>query len=50
MQHQRQPLKSLTKQDKERLLMQYQGIFKNNIQEYAEKVKPKLKAIKNYSR
>ena len=40
----------LTKQDKERLLMQYQGIFKNNIQEYAEKVKPRLKTIKNYSR
>lgn len=30
--------------------MKYQGIFKNNIEEYSEKVKPKLKAIKNYSR
>ena len=50
MQYQPQNKNQLTKQDKERLLMQYQGIFKNNIQEYAEKVKPKLKAIKNYSR
>ena len=40
----------LTKQDKERLLMRYQGIFKNNIAEYAEKIKPQLRKIKNYSR
>lgn len=33
-----------------RLLMQYGGIFKNNIREYADKVIPKNKKTINYSR
>jgi hypothetical protein len=43
-------LKGKINQDKELLLMTYQGIFKNNIKEYAERVIPKLKVKKNYSR
>ena len=37
-------------QEKELMLMKYQGIFKNNISEFAEMIKPKLKKKKNYSR
>ena len=43
-------LKGKINQDKELLLMTYQGIFKNNIKEYADRVIPKLKVKKNYSR
>jgi hypothetical protein len=33
-----------------RILMQYGGVFKNNIAEFAEKIASKAKAQKNYSR
>lgn len=33
-----------------RLLMQYQGIFPNNIKEFAEKVIPLQKKRKNFAR
>lgn len=36
--------------DKERLLMIHQGIFRNNIKEFAEKVMPKMREKKNYAR
>ena len=38
------------KEEKDFLLMKYQGIFRNNIKEYAEKVLPKLKVKKNYAK
>lgn len=38
------------KRERERILMQYGGIFKNNIREYATKVLPKLKKQKNFAR
>lgn len=37
-------------EEKERILQQYAGIFKNNIKEFGEKVLPRLKPIKNLSR
>lgn len=38
-------------QDKERVLMEYAGIFKNNVKEYAEKYLTKVnRKRKNYSR
>lgn len=37
-------------QEFERLLMQYQGIFKHNIEEFAEKVVTKHRKKKNFSR
>jgi hypothetical protein len=37
-------------QEKDLMLMKYQGIFKHNIKEYAEKVIPKLKNKTNYAR
>ena len=37
-------------QEYERLLMQYQGVFKRHIQEYAEKVIKPIAKKKNYSR
>ena len=43
-------LKGKINQDKETLLMIYQGVFKNNIKEYSERVIPKLKVKKNYAR
>ena len=36
--------------EKERVLMQYAGIFKRNITEFASKVIPKLKKKKNLSK
>lgn len=38
------------RRERERILMQYGGIFKNNIKEYATKVIPKLKSRKNFAR
>lgn len=35
--------------EKEFLLMKFQGIFKKNIKEYSEMVVPKLRNKKNYS-
>lgn len=56
MQYQHNNQNKITKRDRtpaqeyERLLMQYQGIFRHNITEYAEKViKPTINR-KNYSR
>ncbi len=37
-------------QEKELMLMKYQGIFRNNISEFAEKVIPRLKDKKNYAK
>lgn len=37
-------------QEKELMLMKYQGIFRHNISEYAEKVLPRFKKQKNYSK
>jgi hypothetical protein len=37
-------------QEKDFILMKYPGIFKKNIKEYAEKVIPRFKNIKNYSK
>lgn len=34
-------------EEKELLLMKYQGIFKNNISEFSEKVIPRLRKKKN---
>lgn len=55
--HRQQHQKNLlTKRDRtpeqeyERLLMQYQGIFKHNIEEFAEKVIKPQRKFKNYSR
>ena len=36
--------------EKERLLMQYGGIFKNNIKEYGEKIMKRHKRQINYAR
>lgn len=36
--------------EKERILMKYSGIFKNNIREFAEKIIKRQKKVKNYSR
>lgn len=36
--------------EKERVLMQYAGIFKKNIKEFAETVIPRLKQKKNLSK
>jgi hypothetical protein len=49
------PQSPLTRQDKfseekEFLLMKYQGIFKNNIKEYAERVIPRVRNKKNYAK
>jgi hypothetical protein len=38
------------KEEKDLLLMKYQGIFRNNIKEYADTIKPLLKKKKNYSK
>lgn len=37
-------------QEKELMLMKYQGIFRNNISEFAKKVLPRLKKQKNYAK
>lgn len=54
MQSLHQKLKQKTQQgnlpENERLLMQYQGVFKHHIAEFAEKVVRKAKPIKNLSR
>lgn len=36
--------------EKNRLLMQYAGIFKNHIKEVGEKLVPRMKKLKNFSR
>lgn len=36
--------------EKSRILMQYAGIFPNNIKEYAEKIVPAQKRQRNYAR
>lgn len=36
--------------ERERLLMQYQGIFKNNIHQYSQRVIKKFRKQKNFAR
>jgi len=45
-----QPNKKTFSEDKERVIAVYAGIFPHNIHEYANRIVPKFKHKKNYSK